>query len=53
MLTAEAREISFNPKLATYSIPVKTEDNEVIAVFEGTVYRKKATIENDIDSEGH
>lgn len=52
MLTAEASEISFNPKLATYSIPVKNEDNEVMAVFEGTVYRKKATIEDVIESGG-
>jgi acyl-CoA thioesterase len=44
VLTAEASEISLNPKLATYSIPVTNAKGEVIAQFEGTVYRKKKTI---------
>ncbi len=44
-LSAEATEISLNPKLATYSIPVRNSEDEVIAFFEGTVYRKKNTIE--------
>ena len=48
-LTAEATEVSLNPKLATYSIPVRNSDDEVIALFEGTVYRKKDTIESLIN----
>jgi acyl-CoA thioesterase len=38
---AEAEEVSLNPKLATYLIRVTDEKGEVIALFEGTVYRKK------------
>ena len=38
---AEAEEVSLNPKLATYVIRVKDEKGDPIALFEGTVYRKK------------
>ncbi len=38
---AEAEEISVNPKLATYLIRVRDEEGEDIALFQGTVYRKK------------
>ncbi len=40
-LIAEGREIACNPKLATYAIDVKNEQGEIIAVFQGMVYRKK------------
>lgn len=43
-LTAEAEEVSINPKLATYSITVRDENNARIALFQGTVYRKKENI---------
>jgi len=43
-LTAEAKEISRNPKLATYSILVTNDEKETIAIFQGTVYRKKDKI---------
>jgi acyl-CoA thioesterase len=43
-LTAEAREISCNPKLATYSIPVTDERGELVALFQGMAYRKKTSI---------
>ncbi len=43
-LLATAREVSLNPKLATYSIEVTDEGGEIVAVFEGMVYRKKQTI---------
>lgn len=39
-LYAEAKEESLNPKLATYSIRVTDDENAIIAVFQGTVYRK-------------
>jgi acyl-CoA thioesterase len=45
VLFAEAREVSFSPKLATYSIPVTYEDGSLIADFQGMVYRKKDVIE--------
>jgi len=43
-LFAEAREISRNPKLATYSIDVTDDAGEIVATFEGMVYRKRETI---------
>jgi len=45
-LYADAREISKNPKLGTYTIDVTNEDGEIIAVFQGMVYRKKDKIED-------
>ena len=47
-LFANAREVSLNPKLATYSIEVTDDAGEIIAVFEGMVYRKKQTISPEI-----
>lgn len=43
-LHAEGREISINPKLATYLIDIKDEAGNAIALFQGTVYRKKETL---------
>lgn len=40
-LYAEAREVALNPKLATYEVTVTDESGELIALFQGTVYRKK------------
>jgi acyl-CoA thioesterase len=41
-LVATAKEVSFHPKLAHYTVEVVAEgDDEVIAKFDGTVYRKK------------
>jgi acyl-CoA thioesterase len=41
VLYAEAREISINPKLGTYTIDVTNESGELLAIFQGMVYRKK------------
>jgi acyl-CoA thioesterase len=43
-LFAHGREIACNPKLATYAIDITNEAGEVIAVFQGMVYRKKDTL---------
>ncbi|MGD8893419.1 MAG: PaaI family thioesterase [Desulfobacterales bacterium] len=43
-LVAEAKEVSLNPKLATYEIRVTDETDDVVAIFQGTVYRKKDKI---------
>jgi acyl-CoA thioesterase len=43
-LFAEAEEVSRNPKLATYTVRVTDDDNELIAIFQGMVYRKKDSI---------
>jgi len=45
ILTAEAREISANNKLASYNVDIFDETKELIARFTGTVYRKKDKIE--------
>jgi len=44
ILTANAEEASFNPRLATYLISVHDEAGNKIALFQGTVYRKKESI---------
>jgi acyl-CoA thioesterase len=44
-LTAEAREVSVNPKLGTYSIQVTNDAGEVVATFQGLAYRKKESLE--------
>jgi acyl-CoA thioesterase len=44
-LYAEAREVSRNPKLATYMIEVTDDSGSLLGVFQGTVYRKRARIE--------
>jgi acyl-CoA thioesterase len=43
-LFAEGREVSLNPRLATYVVEVKDQDGNAIALFQGTVYRKKDSI---------
>jgi acyl-CoA thioesterase len=41
IVTAVAEEVSFHPKLATYLVSVHDEQGNRIALFRGTVYRKK------------
>lgn len=41
VLIAEAKEIALTSKLATYEVKVYLEQGDIIAVFQGTVYRKK------------
>ena len=43
-LTATAEEVSLNPRLATYLIAVTDDAGNKIALFQGTVYRKKDSI---------
>ncbi len=43
-VTATAEEVSFNPKLATYLVHVRDEAGSLVALFQGTVYRKKETL---------
>jgi acyl-CoA thioesterase len=44
-LYAVAREAALSPKLATYSIEVRDGSDAPIALFQGTVYRKTAKVE--------
>jgi acyl-CoA thioesterase len=39
-ITAVAEEISLHKKLATYIIKIYDDDSNIIALFQGTVYRK-------------
>jgi acyl-CoA thioesterase len=43
-LTAEAREVALNPKLASYTVDVTDEAGCLLAVFQGLVYRKQQAI---------
>jgi acyl-CoA thioesterase len=40
ILTADAKEQSINRKLATYLIDVTDEEDDLVATFQGMVYRK-------------
>ena len=51
-LTSEAREISLNPKLATYTIDITDEDGELIAIFQGLAYRKREKIGASVTDKG-
>jgi len=43
-LWAEAREVSKNFKLGSYTVEVKDDQGELIAVFQGLAYRKSEKI---------
>ncbi|HVM51071.1 MAG TPA: hotdog fold thioesterase [Candidatus Acidoferrum sp.] len=43
-LWAEAREISKNHKLGSYTVEVRDDEQELIALFQGMVYRKSERI---------
>jgi acyl-CoA thioesterase len=40
-LIAEAREVAINPKLASYTVEVRDETGDLVAIFQGMAYRKK------------
>ena len=44
IIFAEAKEISINPKLATYNVNVTDGSGDLVAVFQGMVYRKKDSL---------
>jgi acyl-CoA thioesterase len=43
-LTAEAREVALNPKLASYTVNVTDDTGSLVAIFQGLVYRKQQSI---------
>ena len=45
-LIAEAREISLNPKISTYTIDVYDSKDKLVAIFQGMAYRKREKIED-------
>ena len=44
VLYAEAKEVSKNPKLATYQVQVTDTGGDIVAMFQGMVYRKREAI---------
>jgi acyl-CoA thioesterase len=40
LIRAEAREVALNPKLGSYTVEVKDERGDLVAVFQGLAYRK-------------
>ncbi|MFH1625278.1 MAG: hotdog fold thioesterase [Pseudomonadota bacterium] len=44
VLVAEAKEASLTPRTALYRIDVSTEDNQLIALCQGIVYRKRDSL---------
>ena len=43
-LYADAQEQSRNPKLASYTVRITDDAGDVVAIFQGMVYRKKESI---------
>lgn len=44
MIYAEAIEVAKNARLGTYTVRITDQDGEVVAMFQGTVYRKQDSI---------
>lgn len=44
MLHAEAREVSLSPRLGVYMVEVRDDAGDLVAVFQGTAYRKSAPL---------
>lgn len=51
-LYATAKEESLSPRLATYTVHVTDDNNDVVAIFMGTVYRKKESVLHGRRSDG-
>lgn len=45
-LIAEAREVSHAPKLASFEVSVRNEAGQLLATFQGMVYRKSVPLES-------
>ena len=45
-LTAKAIELSLGPKLASYRVDITEDTGDIVALFQGMVYRKRDPIEN-------
>ncbi len=51
-LTADAEELSLNPKIATYIVTVRDDAGDVVALFQGTVYRTSKKVSDVAGSGG-
>ena len=45
-LTAEAKETSINPKIATYTVNITDDEGDLVAIFQGMGYRKKISLDS-------
>jgi len=45
-LIAESREVSCSPKLASYEVSIRNEAGDLLASFQGMVYRKSVLLES-------
>jgi len=45
-LIAEAREVSTSPKLASFEVSIRTGTGDLLATFQGMVYRKSVSLES-------
>lgn len=45
-LYADAREVSVNHRIGSYTIDITSETGDLLAVFQGLVYRKKARVDD-------
>lgn len=48
-ITAEAREVSKNPKISSYTIDIFNEDGELAAIFQGLAYQKKESLKSFLE----
>ena len=48
VLTAYAYEVSSSRKLGTYRVDIKDEEDKIVAIFEGMVYRKEDKLKDCI-----
>lgn len=46
ILLAEAQEVALNPKLASYTVHVRDESDDIVAIFQGMAYRKKDRLQS-------
>lgn len=50
VLIAEAEEVSYHPKLGNYDIRVKDEEGNLVATFQGLVYRKQDSLDSLVEA---
>lgn len=45
-LIAESREVSKSPKLASFEVSIRNEEGDLLATFQGMVYRKSISLDS-------
>jgi acyl-CoA thioesterase len=45
-LIAEAREVSHSPKLASFEVSIRNQADDLLATFQGMVYRKSVSLQS-------